>query len=155
MQFRALVLLLVLGPALLECKKEELTGASKLARRKPKLFYISSSTTTSTLTTSTVCYVSSTAAPVACTKRKRRAMVVEPDEEINFDERNVSQPEQDRESDYQLGVEPGRNGTVRDARFLLYWATLTSTATTTSYSATLSLASLHCTPTGFPYSLCG
>ena len=67
-----------------------------MSRRKPKLFYISSSTTTSTLTTSTVCYVSSTAAPVACTKRKRRAMVVEPDEEINFDERNVSQPEQDR-----------------------------------------------------------
>ena len=112
MQFRPLVLLIVLSLGLVEGKREELPGASKSvrsfiyhfeiktfprrARRKPKLFYISSSTTTSTLTTSTVCYVSSTASPVACTKRKRRAMVVEPDEEINFDERNVSQPEQDR-----------------------------------------------------------
>ena len=124
-----------------------------MARRKPKLFYISSSTTTSTLTTSTVCYVSSTASPVACTKRKRRAMVVEPDHEINFDERNVSLTDQER--DQELGVESGGAGSERDPRFLLYWATLTSTATTTSYSATLSLASLHCTPTGFPYSLCG
>ena len=29
MQFRALVLILLLSPALLECKKEELNGASK------------------------------------------------------------------------------------------------------------------------------
>ena len=84
-------------------------------------------------------------------------MVVEPEQEINFDERNVSLTDQDMDSqsDLEMAVESTRKESVRDPRFLLYWATLTSTATTTSYSATLSLASLHCTPTGFPYSLCG
>ena len=82
-------------------------------------------------------------------------MVVEPDHEINFDERKVSLTDPDSQSDLETAVESSRKGSVRDPRFLLYWATLTSTATTTSYSATLSLASLHCTPTGFPYSLCG
>lgn len=80
---------------------------------------------------------------------------MEPDQEISFDERNVSLTEQDNQSDLEMAVESTRKERVRDPRFLLYWATLTSTATTTSYSATLSLASLHCTPTGFPYSLCG
>ena len=82
-------------------------------------------------------------------------MVVEPDHEINFDERKVSLTEQERDSEQELALESTGTGTMRDPRFLLYWATLTSTATTTSYSATLSLASLHCTPTGFPYTLCG
>ena len=76
-------------------------------------------------------------------------MVVEPDQEINFDERNVSLTDQ-MDSDLELA-----EGSERDPRFLLYWATLTSTATTTSYSTTISLASLHCTPTGFELSLCG
>ena len=82
-------------------------------------------------------------------------MVVEPDQEINFDERNVSLTDQET-WDLEQELAAGETaGTERDARFLLYWATLTSTATTTSYSATLSLASLHCTPTGFSLSLCG
>ena len=36
----------------------------------------------------------------------------------------------------------------RDPRFLLYWATLTSTTTATTYSTTITLASILCTPTG-------
>ena len=42
----------------------------------------------------------------------------------------------------------------RDPKFLLYWATLTSTATSTSYTATQTIYSLECTPTGFGTSLC-
>ena len=46
-------------------------------------------------------------------------------------------------------VEAGLAGEAgRDPRFLLYWATMTSTTTTTTYSSTLSLASVLCTPTG-------
>ena len=48
------------------------------------------------MTTSTVCYLSSTAAPVACSRRRRRAMVMDPDQEVNFDQGDVSLTMEDR-----------------------------------------------------------
>ena len=41
----------------------------------------------------------------------------------------------------------------RDPRFLLFWAT--STTTSTSYSSTSTLATLDCTPTSYSLSACG
>ena len=48
------------------------------------------------MTTSTVCYLSSTAAPVACSRRRRRAMVMDPDQEVNFAQGDVSLTMEDR-----------------------------------------------------------
>ena len=43
----------------------------------------------------------------------------------------------------------------RQGKFLLYWMTTTLTSTTTSYTATSTLASLECTPTSWSLSQCG
>ena len=39
--------------------------------------------------------------------------------------------------------------TERDGKFLLYWRTTTLTSTSTTYTATHSLKTVDCTPTGF------
>ena len=41
----------------------------------------------------------------------------------------------------------------RDAKFLLYWATTTSTST--SYTSTSTIATVNCTPASFTISVCG
>jgi hypothetical protein len=43
----------------------------------------------------------------------------------------------------------------RNARFLVYWMTTTTTHTLTSYTSILTIASLSCTPSNFGLSLCG
>ena len=56
-----------------------------------------------------------------------------------------------REDELEPGLEDAEEGSLRDGRFVLYWATSTST----SYTSTSTLASLECTPSGFSLSLCG
>ena len=56
-----------------------------------------------------------------------------------------------REDELEPGLEDAEEGSLRDGRFVLYWATSTST----SYTSTSTLASLACTPSGFTLSLCG
>ena len=52
-------------------------------------------------------------------------------------------------------MEDSQEETVRAARFALYWKTTTLTSSTTTYTATSTLASLYCTPSVFAFSLCG
>jgi hypothetical protein len=121
--------------------------------REPKLFYISSSTTTSTLSTSTICF-KSTNALVACSKKKKKRDIVEalPREGLGINpSRNSRMGEQFDEGEVQLG---SGEKSMRDPKFLLYWATLTSTSTSTSFTATQTIYSLGCTPTGFGTSVC-
>ena len=42
---------------------------------------------------------------------------------------------------------------IRDAKFLVYWAT--STSTSTSFTATSTIATVECTPASFTISVCG
>lgn len=113
--------------------------------RKPKLFYVSTSATTSTLSTYSVCYQSTGGAPVACAgKRKRRT--------IDSDGMTISGSSVESSATKSLsdeGVEGGRDG-----RFLLYWITTTSISTSTSFTTTLTISSVGCTPTGGA-GLCG
>merc|ERR550532_233585 len=106
--------------------KGEEAGGPVSGKRQPKLFYISSSTTTSTVSTSTVSIKSS---------------------------RNSRMEDEEEVSDILDQVEKSTEN-HRDPKFLLYWATLTSTSTSTSYTATQTIYSLECTPTGFGTSLC-
>ena len=42
----------------------------------------------------------------------------------------------------------------REGKYLLYWLTTTSVVTTYSYIATVTLASLHCTPSNYVMTTC-
>merc|ERR1711953_411771 len=108
-----------------------------------KLFFVSS--TTSTVSTTTVCYLSSTAA-AACGKRKRRALMVDSvsGEDTAIDFSAVTRTEKE-ESPSE--VEGTKEEQAREGKFLMYWMTTTSTATTT-------ISSLACTPSGFTISNC-
>ena len=44
---------------------------------------------------------------------------------------------------------------VRQAKFLQYWMTTTSTTTITTFTATSTMHSLQCTPSNFPLAACG
>ena len=57
---------------------------------------------------------------------------------------------QDDEDEVQV-----QEGISRVPRFLVYWMTTTSLSTLTSYTTTVTMASLLCTPSNFGISLCG
>merc|ERR1719195_322419 len=85
--------------------------------RVGRIFLVSTTSSTSVLTTSTICWVSTNAAISAqCTRRKRRRDIMD---------------------DAEMEVE---------GRRFLYWATTTDISTSTTFSATSTLASLACTP---------
>ena len=98
--------------------------------RKPKLFYVSTSATTSTLKTGSVCYVSSATAVVSCGGRKRRSIGVK-----------------------DAGTPSIGGNSHKEGRFFLYWTTTTSISVSTSYTSTITISSVQCTPSGA--TLCG
>merc|ERR1711997_1422358 len=112
--------------------------------RAGKMFLVSSSTSVTTVTTSTYCYTTNTVT-TACGKRRKRAIAyiggMDEDEDIEVSPSKVREVESGE-------VEPG---TARDPRFVMYWITSTST----SFSTTITLSALDCTPSGFALSLCG
>ena len=124
---------------------------------------------TSVVSSSTQCFISDTTL-TACAARRKRNLILEDSEGLSQENIITSHPgrwkckhicnhirnnnsnvilRMDEEVD--SGLEDGDGGSVRDGRFLLYWHTTTST----SYTATSTLASLACTPSGFSLSLCG
>ena len=110
--------------------------------------FVRTSSTTSTLSTNTVCFVSTDTAPVTCKKRKRSLVIKEGAEgadsgvEINPSKTDIE------------GLE-GSQKEGRLANNLLYWVTTTTTSTFTSYTATITIASVACTPAGSTLELCG
>merc|ERR1712026_604838 len=115
--------------------------------RKPKLFYVTTQSTTSTVTTVSFCVQSTDSAITACSGKKKRSLghVIKsnPIEEL------------EDESIFPSDVQSGRvDGEERGARFLVYWLTTTSTTMITSYTSTSTVASIACTPSGFPYGQC-
>merc|ERR1712051_888917 len=119
-----------------------------VSRRNPKLFFVSS--TTSTLSTTTICYVSSSTAQ-AC-GRKRRAIPIDSESkrDAEFDYDGVSKRDGDVESSIdELSEVEAAQTSEREGKFLLYWMT-----TTTTYTATTTVSSLNCTPSGFVISNC-
>ena len=119
--------------------------------RKPKLFFVSTSATTSTLKTGSICYVSSKTAVVSCGGRKRRSIDLGGVKEGG----SAVEPSQARDAREATEVQPslGASGQGRDGRFLLYWITTTSISTSTSFTSTITISSVQCTPTGA--TLCG
>merc|ERR1719350_104630 len=142
--------LLCLGVA----RGEEAEAEVKVTR-EPRLFYVSTTSSTTTLFTQTVCYMSSNVAPVACGKRKKRFAdfdlqlplgSIEPSRQSSFEGEEESAPVIDASKDLD---------TKREPKFLVYWLTTTSLSTMTSFTRTLTFASLICTPSGYTNVECG
>merc|ERR1712241_1598119 len=115
--------------------------------RNGRIFFIS----TSIVSTTSQCYVTDTTL-TACAAKRKRNLILEADDSdgLNTDYISPVAPVR-REDELDSGLEDAEEGPLRDGRFLLYWATSTST----SYTSTSTLASLECTPSGFSLSLCG
>ena len=110
--------------------------------RKPKLFFVSTSATTSTLKTGSVCYVSSATAVVSCGGRKRRSIDIK-------EAGSAVDPSQASDGKEVSGGKSHH----REGRFFLYWITTTSISVSTSYTSTITISSVQCTPSGA--TLCG
>merc|ERR1719410_3337648 len=125
-------------------------------KRDPKLFYVSTTTTTSTWYGSTICFASTTTSLGTC-GRKRRAVSIsdlDPEYAAKIQPSSISDEEEDIFEESAL-VEPSEENDSRKGRFLVYWMTTTSVSTSSSYTTTLTVASLTCTPSSFAFSLCG
>merc|ERR1719213_38148 len=145
--------------------------ASSLSNRAARLFFVS--TTTSTLSTTTVCFYSHTSAvTTTCSGKKKRAIFTNPEtgedshleiapkrveRELKIDEEPREEGTAEKAADVSVDeIASGQNEdtqNIRDAKFLLYWAT--STSTTTTYTATSTIATVNCTPASFTISVCG
>merc|ERR1739848_917347 len=140
-----------------------------LSNRAARLFFVS--TTTSTLSTTTVCYYTGTSAiTTTCSGKRKRAIFTNPetgaDAQLEIAPKRVEREVMDEfEEEFEAAVEKVAEENVddiessqkdldkddvRDAKFLLYWATTSSTST--SYTST---ATINCTPASFTISECG
>merc|ERR1711936_72525 len=124
--------------------------------RAPRLFYVSTTSSTTTIFTQTICYMSTATAPVACGKRKKR--FTDLDKQVSLDgaiepfrtsdlegEEEDEAPELDTSKDVD---------NKRDGKFLVYWLTTTSLSTLTSFTRTVTIGSIKCTPSGYTNTLC-
>merc|ERR1711988_1799847 len=107
-------------------------------KRDPKLLLVTSTTSTSTLSTAWTCYAAAAAIGATGCGRKKRSILTSPDG-VQI---SPSKPDKDL-------IEDGRN-----PKFLNYFMTVTDIYTFTSYIATSTLASLHCTPDGWTMAGC-
>ena len=129
--------------------------------RSPKLFYVTTVSSTSTISTTTICFVKSNSfANAACKKRRRRMLnlsgpadtEIQPSDPVRLHSGLGEDRMEDNLDDF---MEMNMEENARAARFALYWKTTTLTSSTTTYTATSTLASLYCTPSVFAFSLCG
>merc|ERR1712018_521418 len=89
------------------------------------------------------------------TGRQRRSIVIDSEikRDAEFDLDGVTKHNGDVESSKdELSEVEAAQTNEREGKFLLYWMTTTSTSTT--YTATTTVSSLDCTPSGFVISNC-
>merc|ERR1712154_735233 len=102
-----------------------------------------------------LCYVSTATAPVACGKRKKRFTdfnkqisldgAIEPFRTSDLEGEEEEAPELDTSKDVE---------NKRDGKFLVYWLTTTSLSTLTSFTRTVTIGSIGCTPSGYTNTIC-
>merc|ERR1711962_1186415 len=117
------------------CVIFSISGASREAGRKPRLFLVSTSKSTLTVSTASVCYIAQSTAFTECMGKKKRRSIPEVEGmEDKLVKPSWSEGKSDTESDDDIG---------RVGRFFLYWITTTSISTNT-YSVDMA----KCTPPG-------
>ena len=73
---------------------------------------------------------------------------------MDDDESNSEEPE--IESILRDDLEEDSDTSARDPKFMLYWTTVVKYSYVTKYTATSTIATVMCTPSGFSlYSTCG
>merc|ERR1711962_1235857 len=115
------------------CVVFSISGASREAGRKPRLFLVSTHSTALTVSTSSICYVSTGAAFTACEGRKKRRSIPR----VGEGEDKILKPSSSKLE--------SADDTERVGRFFLYWITTTSISTTTTYTTTFKVTA-KCTP---------
>ena len=126
--------------------------------RGGKIFYVTTTSSISTVSTATYCWVQETMsfAPLTCgkKKRKKRAVKVIADksgEDLDIQPSSILPEVDNREPESEVMSSQGED---RKGKFVNYWITTTFTSTTTSYTSTLSIATIECTPNGWTYVQC-
>merc|ERR1711953_1241644 len=124
-------------------------------KRAGKIFYVTTTSSISTVSTATFCFVQETQSyiPLTCGKKKRAVKVISDKSAEDLDIHPSSiYPEEDNEEIESEVV--SSQGEDRKGKFVNYWITTTFTSTTTSYTSTLSIATVECTPVGWTYVQC-
>merc|ERR1711953_284447 len=108
--------------------------------KRPALFFISSVSTTTTISTVATCFntINPALSAITTCKRKRKRAIISDAMDLL--------PEFEP-SPVESGLEESTSE-ERQGKFLQYWLTTTFTATTTSFTSTVSIGSVFCTPAG-------
>jgi len=147
------------------------------SNRKARLFWGTITTATSTVSSTTACYATAGTPTTACSKRRKRAIEMNPFGDHEMQEKimatspvrisrmnNKKKAQSVRRSkvmDLNQVAFEGRGGQSAwepaSGRFLsFYWYTSTTTSTKTTYTKTTTFTITACTPAGsFSYSACG
>merc|ERR1712027_196492 len=117
-------------------------------KRGGKIFYVTTTSSISTVSTTTYCWVQETMsfAPPTCGKKKRRKRAVKvisdkSGEDLDIQPSSILPEEDNREPESEVMSSQGED---RKGKFVNYWITTTFTSTTTSYTSTLSIATIEC-----------
>merc|ERR1712024_124244 len=124
------------------------SGLSEGNDRAGRIFYVTTTTSLSTVNTVTFCHMlSATNTQLGtCSARKRKS--------FKFNDQPFASPTEEI-APSALDIEPSlKDVDQRQGRFVNYWITTTFTSTTTSFTATSSLASIICTPIGYSFANC-
>merc|ERR1712177_62889 len=118
--------------------------------RAPRLFYVST-----TSFTQTICYMSTATAPVACGKRKKRFTDLDKQVALDGDIQPFRTSDLEGEEEEAPELDTSKDvDNKRDGKFLVYWLTTTSLSTLTSFTRTVTIGSIKCTPSGYTNTLC-
>merc|ERR1712117_930039 len=124
-------------------------------KRGGKIFYVTTTSSISTVSTATYCWVQETMSyiPLTCGKKKRAVKVIsdKSGEDLDIQPSSIIPEEDNREPESEVMSSQGED---RKGKFVNYWITTTFTSTTTSYTSTLSIATIECTPNGWTYVQC-
>merc|ERR1711962_148134 len=115
------------------CIVFSISGASREAGRKPRLFLVDTRNNTVTISTASICYMTYTAAFTLCDGKKKRRSIPRVGE---VEDKILEPASSELES---------ADDTERVGRFFLYWISTTSISTMTTYTTTYKV-SAKCTP---------
>merc|ERR1712029_774573 len=145
------VLLIFLLPAVFG-QNDEKALANTSPKKDPRLFYVYTLKTSSMLLTASTCFVTGGTLS-ACTRRKRRH-ILQDDVVMNSEIQPTMIHEDDEMEIKDIDLQGSSDDFEdRDGKLLLYWLTTTSYFSTTSYTDTVTIASVTCTPSGATWSV--
>merc|ERR1739838_94912 len=125
--------------ALIGCSSA--SAAKDVKNRTDRLFYVSTTSSTSTLLTQSICYATKSTIVVCTKKKKKRSLddIFDHDSEDKIDPTGSSG---ELQQDVDELVDLTEDNELRAPRFLVYWMTTTKLSTSTSYTTTVTFASI-------------